>query len=548
MKYCDRGRAVIKGIFTVVFTSIFLLIFCPTGNASAYSEARTKTESLKLDKTSKKLALSKSIDTLIYEFEVEKAGFFKATLSSGKLTDDVDVKLTYKYIESSALLTETVSPKKGKLKTTVKTGGLLIPGKYYLIVNSKNSDTVSDKISVKVTVDTIKISDNDNNNTFAAAQYYAFEGTERYYRMAKLRPYGMDEDMIDWVYFKCTDGGAYIEINTFNDFMGQFRMEIYKYDDSSSSDPELKYGYEIKDNLTVTLVDLPAGTYYLKFRWNEYDTDERSFEGMQVIYGIKAAPYKRFDEAGISPSTVTLGMKGAAAAKELKINTKPEGGTITSAEWKSSNKKVVTVDEKGNLKAVGTGTATITCEVKGIKSDSAKCTCKVTVKEQEVKLNKTSLTLKKGDKAKLEADVSPKESVTWHSDNEAVASVSKKGVVKAVSNGTAKIYAKSKSGVKSNVCVVSVKSTSSSTPAVNPGKAVSSEISIKASLDTIDMGFKTKVTLFVGDKGGTWSVSDELELVSADDEGATVRGKKAGKGTVTYSVGGKKKSITINVE
>ena len=46
----------------------------------------------------------------------------------------------------------------------------------------------------------------------------------------------------------------------------------------------------------------------------------------------------------------------------------------TSIKWTSSNKKVVEVDEAGNLTPVAVGAATITAKV-----DGKKCTCKVTV-------------------------------------------------------------------------------------------------------------------------------------------------------------------------
>lgn len=70
----------------------------------------------------------------------------------------------------------------------------------------------------------------------------------------------------------------------------------------------------------------------------------------------------------ISSRKATL-IKGQS--KTLKIS-----GTKSKVTWSSSKKSVATVDAKGNVKAVGPGTAVITAKT-GTKS--AKCT--VTVKE-----------------------------------------------------------------------------------------------------------------------------------------------------------------------
>ena len=95
--------------------------------------------------------------------------------------------------------------------------------------------------------------------------------------------------------------------------------------------------------------------------------------------------------------------------------------------------------------------------------------CKVTVKQPvtSIKLNKTSATLNKGKSLTLKATVLPgnanNKSVTWSSSNEKVATVSSKGVIKAVGNGKAVIVAKAKDGSgKKASCKITV--STSSTP------------------------------------------------------------------------------------
>ncbi len=127
--------------------------------------------------------------------------------------------------------------------------------------------------------------------------------------------------------------------------------------------------------------------------------------------------------------------------------------------WSSSNKKVVTVDKNGKIKGIKTGTATITAKT----ASGKKATCKVTVvnktkKAAAVKLNKTTLSLSKGDYQQLKAQLTKgaTDTVTWKSSNKKVVTVDKNGVIKAVKKGTATITVKT-SGGKKAVCKITVK-------------------------------------------------------------------------------------------
>lgn len=141
-------------------------------------------------------------------------------------------------------------------------------------------------------------------------------------------------------------------------------------------------------------------------------------------------------------------------------------GTKGKITWTSSKKSVATVSSKGVIKAKKKGTAVITA-----KYGKKKLTCKVTVKQpvKSIKLNKTSATLKKGKSLTLKATVFPNNAnnkkVTWTSSNKKVATVSSKGVVKAVGNGTATITVKAKDGSgKKATCKITVGTSSNTTP------------------------------------------------------------------------------------
>lgn len=84
-----------------------------------------------------------------------------------------------------------------------------------------------------------------------------------------------------------------------------------------------------------------------------------------------------------------------------------------------------------------------------------------TVPVTGVKLDKTELTLDKGDTAKLTATITPAEAtekgVLWNSTNNQVATVDENGVVKAISAGTVTITVITKDGGFTASCTVTVK-------------------------------------------------------------------------------------------
>ncbi len=108
--------------------------------------------------------------------------------------------------------------------------------------------------------------------------------------------------------------------------------------------------------------------------------------------------------------------------------------TVSSGKdvvWRSSKTSVVTVDETGKLYAVKHGQARISASLDGITRY-----CAVTVASPVIRLNKTSVKLKKGQKFKLKADVSSGNNPTFKCSSTKVASVSASGKIKAKKKGS----------------------------------------------------------------------------------------------------------------
>lgn len=170
-------------------------------------------------------------------------------------------------------------------------------------------------------------------------------------------------------------------------------------------------------------------------------------EGICSICGAKQSR----DNGSKLTATMKLNVTSIKLQKKqtttkVKVTGLANGDSVKS--WTSSNKKIVTVDKNGKIKAgKKTGSAKITITLKSGK----KATLKVKVQSAKVKTTKltglkTKLTLKKGKSLTLKPVVAPitsQEKVTYTTSNKKVATVTKNGVIKAKKKGTATITVKS---------------------------------------------------------------------------------------------------------
>ncbi|MEI6602923.1 MAG: Ig-like domain-containing protein, partial [Clostridia bacterium] len=165
----------------------------------------------------------------------------------------------------------------------------------------------------------------------------------------------------------------------------------------------------------------------------------------------------------IQVTSVTISATSATIkvnqSKQLTATVLPSNASDKAVIWKSSNTKIATISQTGKVTARFPGTTTITVTTKNGK----KATCKVTVQQPvtSVKLNKTSLQIKKGKTYKLVSTVYPtnasNQKVTWKSSNKAIVTVSSTGMVRGVKMGTAYVTVVTIDGKKSARCKVVVK-------------------------------------------------------------------------------------------
>ena len=313
----------------------------------------------------------------------------------------------------------------------------------------------------------------------------------------------------------------------------------------SKSKATIQKGKTLTLKATITPSDLPDKSV----TWESSNTKVATVTSAGKVKGVKA---------GTTTITCTSNSTGAKATCKVTVGyvkldkteaTILKGKTTTltatvypssltdkSVTWESSNTKIATVTSAGKVKGVKVGTATITCTS---NSTGLKATCKVTVENGLVTLNKTEAYVQKGKTMTLKATVSPEtltdKSVTWESSDKKIATVTKAGKVKGVKYGTATITCTSVATGAKATCQVTV------------GKVVVSisEVSIKKS-----RGITLEATVYpedLADKSVTWKSSDK-SIATVDEEGR-VKGIKAGTATITCTsvATGLKGTCTVTV-
>ena len=324
------------------------------------------------------------------------------------------------------------------------------------------------------------------------------------------------------------------------------------------------------ETTTLTATVLPENTTYGKsVKWSSSNVAVATVDLMGKVTAKRAgtAIITAISENGKTAScTITVNKKDTnITITEVRLNksteTLKEGDTTTltatvlpenttdskSVSWRSSNSEVATVDANGTVTAKRAGTAVITAT--STNGKTAGCTVTVSKKEipiTEVRLNKSTETLKEGETTTLTATVLPEnttdsKSVSWRSSNSEVATVDANGTVTAKRAGTAVITATSTNG-KTAGCTVTV----------SKKEIPITEISLDKSSATLTEGETTTLTATVLPENTTygksvkWS-SSNVAVATVDLMGK-VTAKRAGTAIITAtSENGKTASCTVTV-
>lgn len=172
-------------------------------------------------------------------------------------------------------------------------------------------------------------------------------------------------------------------------------------------------------------------------------------------------------QAATNKLTLSVSNKSVYVGASAKLNAKATKGAKLS--YQTSNRGIVIIDSRGNIKGKKAGTAKITVTASKAKCKSVKkvITVKVVKQNQKITASNVSVYYKKGRSLGAKA----KTGLTYKSSNSSVVSVNSKGYIVGKKVGTAKIYitAKESSVYKKTTKTVVVKVIKqASTPVVKP--------------------------------------------------------------------------------
>ncbi len=195
-----------------------------------------------------------------------------------------------------------------------------------------------------------------------------------------------------------------------------------------------------------------------------------------------------------APETLSLELNGEAT-KALGAKMTPKDATDVKLAYLSSDESVATVDESGNVTAVGVGECTITttivadttatAEDAGVDSEmlvvpeNAKAETKVTVGKaiESITLDSNEGVLTVGNTHTIKATVFPEDAtdkaVTWKSSDESIATVDAEGNVTAKDTGNVTIMAVNSDGDVSSTYELTVNKAAAK-PATNYSGTTSS--------------------------------------------------------------------------
>jgi uncharacterized protein YjdB len=193
---------------------------------------------------------------------------------------------------------------------------------------------------------------------------------------------------------------------------------------------------------------------------------------------------------------------------QLTAHVYPTNASNKALSWSSSNKKVAKVDSNGLVTAVGGGSCVITAKAKDGSTKYADCVVTVIAKNpvKAINLNYGNFSMLIHDTVQLIATISPSDatysSVTWKSDNPAVATVSDKGLVTTKAEGQANITVTA-GGVSKTIRITATSSEYSTGVVTNCSRRVNVRKKANGSSEQIGYAYLGDTYRILG-KSGSW--------------------------------------------
>lgn len=230
----------------------------------------------------------------------------------------------------------------------------------------------------------------------------------------------------------------------------------------------------------------------------------------------------------IVPSTVRLLV---GDSQKVTANVYPENATIKDVVWTSANESIATVDEDGEIFAIGTGKVKITATSQDGNNIKGVCWVYVTpvINISSLRINSKDIYMLSGRSRKLSVIVRPAvntDSYAWYSSDTGIVTVDENGVITTVGPGTAEVYVISNNAGVESTCTVH-------------------SLAISRSNLTLEQYDRYTLDVIGTDSNITWRSSNpRVCTVSSSGE---IIGRKAGTATITATVNDKTLSCVVRV-
>ena len=243
-------------------------------------------------------------------------------------------------------------------------------------------------------------------------------------------------------------------------------------------------------------------------QWKETSTKETHFNLWYLRFARDLDPAT---SVSIDKESLVFNYAGT---QFLKAETIPVYAKQTVV-WHSSNQKVVTVNENGEVTPVGNGAAFVIATTTDGTELSDSCLVTVDFKATSVTIDKSSLTFNSFEPQMLAATVSPAEAladVVWSSSDEDIATVDATGNIMPAKNGSATITATTTDGTNlSATCSIRVNIN-------NMFKATSTQTTVAISSNT-EVGEVTNLQVLLN--GVKYDLSNEDAKITGLAPGKT---------------------------
>ena len=191
---------------------------------------------------------------------------------------------------------------------------------------------------------------------------------------------------------------------------------------------------------------------------NSIASNAFSYPTKMTVYGVSGTYAESFakDQGMTFVSQEVYAEKVSFESSDVRMN---RGSTFSlnpsispasftdAMVWKSSNTDIATVDEKGIVKAIGSGKATVKLVVGNV---SASCSVTVVQPVESIDLYPYNEDIQALEQLKISASVYPSNALdptlTWSSSDPEVATVDENGIVTGVSKGSTRIIATANDG------------------------------------------------------------------------------------------------------